>query len=87
MMSQSDVQRNPGAEDNPDPRLLGYFKVTKADAEGRFRFDRLAGGDYFVGTYVNRGVPPGSGSVAEQSCYDQVTVSDGQEARVTLSGN
>jgi hypothetical protein len=73
---------------NPDVRAVQYIRSTRADGEGRFRFDRLAGGDYYVGTYVKlASVPTSGGAAAPQGCllYEQVTVSDGQESKVILS--
>lgn len=33
---------------NPDPRAHGYWRGVLADADGRFRFERVPGGEYFV---------------------------------------
>ncbi len=37
----------------PDPRAVAFVRKVKADREGRFRFDRLPPGSYYVACPVN----------------------------------
>jgi hypothetical protein len=68
-----------GPNPEPPPEFLRYRRMTTADAEGRFRFDRVAPGSYYIITQVN---VPGGKPIA---LYDQVTVAGGT-ASVTLTG-
>lgn len=75
-------------DDNPDPAYAEYTRTTKAEANGRFVFENVAPGEYFVTTQVIWGDEDAlfreGGSV-----YDSVTVT-GKEKEpigVILSGN
>ena len=70
----------------PPPSPPGYeeaIRRTKADGEGRFSFDHVATGSYFITTSVvwMAGYSPQGGSIRET-----VTVSGGQSVNVIMSG-
>jgi hypothetical protein len=67
----------------------GYYtqtKKTKADVEGRFIFDGLHPGDYFLTTEVRWQIP-GSDLPEGAFIYERVSVKNGETARVVMSGN
>lgn len=66
-----------------DPRYEEMMRETKADGEGRFQFDQLANGAYYVSTYVNWEV---DGSVQGGSIMETVTIADGKSVQVIVSG-
>ena len=45
----------------PDPQAERYTRQTTADGEGRFQFDNLAAGDYYVVCTIIWSVPTGYG--------------------------
>jgi hypothetical protein len=75
-------------DDNPDPAYGEYTRTTKAEANGRFAFEKVAPGEYFVSTQVIWGDEDAffreGGSV-----YDSVTVTgkEKEPVNVILSGN
>ena len=75
-------------DDNPDPAYAEYTRTTKAEANGRFVFENVAPGEYFVTTQVIWGDEDAlfreGGSV-----YDSVTVTgkEKEPISVILSGN
>lgn len=74
-------------QEEPDPRYAEYTRTTKAEANGRFAFDKVAPGRYFVTTQVIWGEEDAlfreGGSV-----YDEVTLTgrETEPVRVILSG-
>lgn len=74
-------------DDNPDPAYGDYTRTTKAESSGRFVFEKVAPGDYFVTTQVIWGdedaLTREGGSV-----YDSVNVTgkETQPLHVILSG-
>lgn len=75
-------------DDNPDPRYAEYSRTTKAEANGRFAFENVAPGEYFVTTQVIWGDEDAlfrEGGVV----YDTVTVTGKEKdpVSVILSGN
>ncbi len=62
------------------------MRNTKADVDGKFYFDRVAPGDYFVATTVRWSVP-GSYLPEGGHLYERVSVREGETARVVISGN
>lgn len=75
-------------DDNPDPAYGDYTRTTKAEANGRFVFEKVAPGSYFVTTQVVWGDEDAfqreGGSV-----YDMVTLTgrETEPVSVILSGN
>lgn len=72
----------------PDPEYSAYTRTTKAGATGRFAFDKVAPGRYFVTTQVTW-TPRDSLLVEGGAIYEEVTVT-GKETdpiEVVLSGN
>lgn len=74
-------------QEEPDPRYAEYTRTTKAEANGRFAFDKVAPGRYFVTTQVIWGEEDAlfreGGSV-----YDEVTLTgkETEPVQVILSG-
>lgn len=72
-------------ENTPD-EYMKQGRDTKADVEGRFKFENLHPGDYFINTNVRWEVP--GGYLPEGGLiYERVTVKNGETANVVLSGN
>lgn len=75
-------------EDEVDPGYSEYTRTTKAEANGRFAFDKVAPGTYFLTTQVIWGEETAftreGGSV-----YDSVTLTgkETEPVQVILSGN
>lgn len=75
-------------EDEVDPAYSEYTRTTKAEANGRFAFDKVAPGSYFLTTQVIWGEETAftreGGSV-----YDSVTLTgkETEPVQVILSGN
>ncbi|MFC5508969.1 MULTISPECIES: hypothetical protein [Hyphomicrobiales] len=74
-------------DDNPDPAYGDYTRTTKAEANGRFVFEKVAPGDYFVTTQVIWGDEDAL-SREGGSVYDSVTVTgkETQPLHLILSG-
>jgi hypothetical protein len=74
-------------DDNPDPAYGEYTRTTKAESNGRFVFDKVAPGDYFVTTQVIWGDEDAL-SREGGSVYDSVTVTgkETQPLHLILSG-
>jgi hypothetical protein len=74
-------------DDNPDPAYGEYTRTTKAEANGRFVFEKVAPGDYFVTTQVIWGDEDAL-SREGGSVYDSVTVTgkETQPLHLILSG-
>lgn len=73
---------------SPDPEYAAYTRTTKAGPTGRFSFDKVAPGRYFLTTQV-AWTPKGSLLTEGGAVYDEVTVT-GKETdaiEVVLSGN
>jgi hypothetical protein len=72
-----------------DPRYLAMKRETKADGEGRFHFDHMAAGDYFVVTTVAWQVPNSGGYLTQTGCniYERLTVQEGRNTEIILSGS
>lgn len=74
-------------DDNPDPAYGEYTRTTKAEANGRFAFEKVAPGEYFLTAQVIWGDEDAffreGGSV-----YDSVTVTgkEKEPIQVILSG-
>lgn len=66
-----------------DPRYHEMVRETKADGEGRFQFEHLADGYYYVSTHVNWEV---DGSDQGGSIMETVRITGGKSAHVILSG-
>lgn len=73
--------------EEPDPRYTEYTRTTKAEANGRFAFDKVAPGSYFVTTQVIWGEEDAF-SREGGSVYDEVTLTgrETEPVRVILSG-
>jgi hypothetical protein len=69
-----------------DDRAPAYTRKTIADGEGRFRFDGLPPGDYYVWSWItwkwyNSGVLSDTGGFA----YARVTVRNGETTKVVVT--
>lgn len=69
-----------------DPHIDDYRKSVVADGEGRFEFDNLAAGDYYVTCAITWGVPSelgieDTGGIA----YAKVTVRNGETAKIIVT--
>ncbi|ATQ68369.1 hypothetical protein [Methylosinus trichosporium] len=71
-----------------DPDYLSFMRTTKADATGRFVFDKLAPGRYFVATQLTW-TPAGRWLSEGGAMYDEVEVTgkESEPIRMILSGN
>lgn len=69
-----------------DPKYMKMMRHTQADGQGRFSFDSLAAGEYFVTTHVMWEAPSGSG-LTPQGCSlkKRATVGNGQELDIVLT--
>lgn len=74
-------------EDATDPAYGDYTRTTKAEANGRFVFDKVAPGEYFITTQVIWG-DEDAFSREGGSVYDSVTVTgkETEPVHVILSG-
>lgn len=74
-------------DDNPDPAYAEYTRTTKAESNGRFVFENVAPGEYFVTSQVIWG---DEGALFREggSVYDSVTVTgkEKEPIQVILSG-
>lgn len=74
--------------DTPDPEYAAYTRTTKAESNGRFTFDKVAPGRYFLTTQLVW--TPKDALISEGGAlYEEVTVT-GKETgpiEVVLSGN
>lgn len=72
----------------PDPRLIQYVKKQVADADGRFTFENVPPGEYYVTTMVSWEAPVGyKGALVPQGGFvaRKVTVKDGEKVEVILT--
>lgn len=70
-----------------DPRVQAFTRTTVADGEGRFEFNNLPAGDYYVVTWVFWEVPSGAyGGMTTTGgpVGSKVTVRDGETTRVIV---
>lgn len=76
------------ADDAVDPAYADYTRTTKAEANGRFTFDKVAPGTYFVTTQVIWG-DENAFTREGGSVYDSVTLTgkETEPVQVILSGN
>lgn len=76
------------AEDKADPAYAEYTRTTKAEANGRFAFEKVAPGSYFVTTQVIWG-DEAAFTREGGSVYDSVTLTgkETEPVQVILSGN
>lgn len=73
---------------DPDPAYLKMARSTKANGEGRFRFDGLAPGAYFVATQLVWGVPTQYGlQTAGCNIYEKALVQHGAATEVIMTGS
>ena len=68
-----------------DPRYVAAMRKVKAERSGRFAFDDVKAGRYFVSTALFW-YPEGPWDTQGATLYDEVTVKDGETASVVLSG-
>jgi len=69
-----------------DPQVEQYKKRTTADGDGRFVFDRLSAGKYFVVTNVSWSVPNGY-YLQPQGCnlVKEVDLAEGQKVDIIMT--
>lgn len=74
-------------QDTPDPAYADHTRTTRADARGRFSFDKVAPGSYFVTTQVIWGAEDAAQREGG-SVYDLVTLTgkETEPVEVILSG-
>jgi hypothetical protein len=72
----------------PDPEYVAYTRATKANAQGRFSFDHVAPGRYFLTTQIIW-KPKGASQSEGGAIYETVSVAAGEGGAidVVLSGN
>jgi hypothetical protein len=69
-----------------NPHTDDYRKSTVADGEGRFEFDGLAPGDYYITCPITWGVPSELGIEATGGiAYAKVTVRNGETAKAIVT--
>jgi len=73
-----------------DARAGAYARTTLADGEGRFRFDRLPAGEYFVvcpvvWEYVDATMQPAVVLPTGGMAYARATVRDGESVNVVVT--
>jgi hypothetical protein len=75
-------------EDTPDPAYAEHTRTTKAEANGRFAFDKVPPGSYFVMTQVIWGDEDALTRLGG-SVYDTVAITgkETEPVNVVLSGN
>ncbi|QGM47439.1 carboxypeptidase regulatory-like domain-containing protein [Methylocystis heyeri] len=73
----------------PDPEYVAYTRATKAGAEGRFSFDHVAPGRYFLTTQIIWKPKGAAQSQGGGAFYQAVTVPAGEAGvvNVSLTGN
>jgi len=67
-----------------DRRVLAYNRTTRADGEGRFCFENLPSGDYYLACPVVWRNGPNS-TLTGGMAYAQVTVKDGETVNAVLT--
>jgi len=69
----------------PDPRILAYTHQTTADGEGRFTFEKLKPGDYYVACWITWEVPSRYSTSKQAVCVGKlIRVGDGESVNVVL---
>ena len=68
---------------NDNPEYYKFFRATKADGDGRFTFNDVATGDYYVITFVYWTV---RNSTQGGTLYERVTIQGKETTNVVLSG-
>jgi hypothetical protein len=70
-----------------DPRSYKYRRETTGTSEGRFAFDRLPAGDYYIACYTTWQVPgkPGKTTGAWAYSKGKVHLEAGEHKKVTLT--
>jgi hypothetical protein len=73
--------------DESDPQFKKYMRSTKAEANGRFSFDHVAQGDYYVATSVSW-MPENSIIAKGAAIYERVTITgkESDPVKVIVSG-
>lgn len=73
--------------EQPDPRVSQYSRETIADGEGRFRFDNLPAGEYYVLCWITWEVATGRYSTYQTGgiAHAKVTVREGETAEVVVT--
>lgn len=75
-----------GSIDNKDPRLIKYAKKTMADAEGKFEFNNIPSGEYYVWTAIKWQVPSQSGlRRTGGNISKRIRVKEGEKVKVILT--
>ena len=71
----------------PDPRTFPYHHETVADSDGRFAFENLTLGDYYLACAISWEVPDGYGhtSVMGGWAYAKVRLKAGEHKKVVLT--
>ena len=74
----------------PDYRLENYVAKAIADGEGRFEFENVPAGEYYVATSITWGVPQVSGYSSYihhtgRMLAKKISIKDGQELKIILT--
>lgn len=78
--------------ENPDPRLESYQRRTVTDRHGRFRFENLPPGDYFIHCFIDYPTPTGlgplqrAGAVGWAGAVGRISVGEGQSVHAEVKG-
>jgi hypothetical protein len=67
-----------------DPKVLAYNRAIRADSEGRFCFENIPSGDYYLACPVVWVYGADSGKIVAMA-YAQVTVKDGETVNAVLT--
>lgn len=71
--------------EDPDPRIISFSSQATADGEGRFKFERLPAGDYYIACWIRWETGGGYGSNDQAVCVGKkVHVDSGQTIDVIL---
>lgn len=69
-----------------DPRCQPYTKSVIADGEGRFEFEGLPAGEYYIGCLINWSVPGQYGMIPTGGvAHAKVRVAEGQHVRNVIA--
>ncbi len=73
--------------EEPDPRTLKYNRQTVADGEGRFEFNDLPAGEYYIACYISWEVPTSSSYMITTGgyAYAKVKVEEGKVIKVVVT--
>lgn len=73
--------------EQPDQRALPFFRETIADSDGRFEFQNLPAGEYYLACPITWEVPIGYGNMMPTGgfAHGRIKVEPGERVRVILT--